>query len=290
MSSHIDFRTLPASIPSLCIPRVYPNIDERRIRKTFDDLNLGIIERVDIVRKTTEKGEKCNRVFIHFSRWFSSRNADTARERLLNGQDIKVIYDDPWFWKVAAYKEAVEPRREVPNHRIAGEYTFGCQSGLELRPDNNRRDERRRDSSRERSYNRRPEERRRDERSFERRPPRPDGGRMVTYADSRREPPTKEQVDRELDKINIANGNLLAVDKPKPVEAPRQELIQVPPQQTRTKDWIDYNDNRPGLDTNPVAVNYDMNVVNNSKKRTITIKKEEPKKAVKVEDDKEKTW
>ncbi len=108
---------------------------------------------------------------------------------------------------------------------------------------------------------------------------------MVTYAESRREPPTKEQVDRELDKINIANGNLLAVDKPKPVE-----VVAAPPQQTRTKDWIDYNDNRPGLDTNPVAVNYDMNVVNNSKKRAITIKKEEPKKAVKVEDDKEKEW
>ncbi len=258
MSSHSDFRTLPASIPSLCIPRVYPNIDERRIRKTFDDLNLGIIERVDIVRKTTEKGEKCNRVFIHFSRWFSSRNADTARERLLNGQDIKVIYDDPWFWKVAAYKEA--PRVEEDRRREP------------VRRDSSR--ERRRDSSRERSYERRPDERRRD--SSRDRRPRPE---------TRREPPTKEQVDRELDKINIANGNLLAVDKPKPVE-----VVAAPPQQTRTKDWIDYNDNRPGLDTNPVAVNYDMNVVNNSKKRTITIKKEEPKKAVKVEDDKEKEW
>ncbi len=262
MSSHIDFRTLPASIPSLCIPRVYPNIDERRIRKTFDDLNLGIIERVDIVRKTTEKGEKCNRVFIHFSRWFNSRNADTARERLLNGQDIKVIYDDPWFWKVAAYKEA--PRVEEDRRREP------------VRRDSSR--ERRRDSSRERSFERRPEDRRRDssrEHSFERRP----------RQETRREPPTKEQVDRELDKINIANGNLLAVDKPKPVE-----VVAAPPQQTRSKDWIDYNDNRPGLDTNPVAVNYDMNVVNNCKKRAITIKKEEPKKAIKVEDDKEKEW
>jgi hypothetical protein len=258
MSSHIDFRTLPASIPSLCIPRVYPNIDERRIRKTFDDLNLGIIERVDIVRKTTDKGEKCNRVFIHFSRWFNSRNADTARERLLNGQDIKVIYDDPWFWKVAAYKEA--PRVE------------------EERSYERRREPVRRDSSRERSFERRPEDRRRD--SSRDRRPRPE---------TRREPPTKEQVDRELDKINIANGNLLAVSSKTMCSKP-VEVVAAPPQQTRTKDWIDYNDNRPGLDTNPVAVNYDMAAINGTKKRTITIKKEEPKKAVKVEDDKEKEW
>jgi hypothetical protein len=266
MSSHIDFRTLPASIPSLCIPRVYPNIDERRIRKTFDDLNLGIIERVDIVRKTTDKGEKCNRVFIHFSRWFNSRNADTARERLLNGQDIKVIYDDPWFWKVAAYKEAprVEEERSYERRREP------------VRRDSSR--ERRRDSSRERSFERRPEDRRRD--SSRDRRPRPE---------TRREPPTKEQVDRELDKINIANGNLLAVSSKTMCSKP-VEVVAAPPQQTRTKDWIDYNDNRPGLDTNPVAVNYDMAAINGTKKRTITIKKEEPKKAVKVEDDKEKEW
>ena len=103
-SSAIDFRTLPDCIPSLCIPRVYPNISEGRIRKIFDELNIGVIERVDIVSKTTEKGERFNRVFIHMDRWFHNSNASVARERLLGGKDIKIIYDDPWFWKVSAYK------------------------------------------------------------------------------------------------------------------------------------------------------------------------------------------
>ena len=100
----IDFRTLPDFIPSMCIPRVYANINEGRIRKIFDDLNIGVIERVDIVKKTTEKGERFNRVFIHMERWFQNSNASTARERLLGGKDIKVVYDDPWFWKISAYK------------------------------------------------------------------------------------------------------------------------------------------------------------------------------------------
>ena len=64
----IDFRTLPDFIPSMCIPRVYPNISEGRIRKIFDELNIGVIDRVDIVSKTTEKGERFNRVFIHIGR------------------------------------------------------------------------------------------------------------------------------------------------------------------------------------------------------------------------------
>jgi hypothetical protein len=104
----IDFRTLPDFIPSMCIPRVYPNISEGRIRKIFDELNIGVIDRVDIVSKNTEKGEKFNRVFIHMDRWFHNSNASVARERLLGGKDIKIIYDDPWFWKVSAYKPAAE--------------------------------------------------------------------------------------------------------------------------------------------------------------------------------------
>lgn len=106
MSSHIDFRTLPANVPILCIPRVYSNISEGRIRKIFDDLDMGTLERIDIVSKTSEKGEKFNRVFVHFRRWNSSDNANTARERLLNGKEIKIIYDDPWFWKISAYRES----------------------------------------------------------------------------------------------------------------------------------------------------------------------------------------
>jgi hypothetical protein len=111
MSSHIDFRTLPANVPVLCIPRVYPNINESRIRKIFDELKMGELERIDVVSKTSERGEKFNRVFVHFRRWNNSDNSNNARERLLNGKEIKIIYDDPWFWKISAYREP--ERRQV---------------------------------------------------------------------------------------------------------------------------------------------------------------------------------
>jgi hypothetical protein len=71
----------------------------------FNELGIGEIHRIDIVSKNTDKGEKFNRVFVHFKHWFSNNNADMARERVLNGKEIKIIYDDPWFWKVSAYRE-----------------------------------------------------------------------------------------------------------------------------------------------------------------------------------------
>lgn len=110
-ASHIDFRTLPSNVPSLCIPRVYSNIDEARIRRVFAELDMGDIDRIDVVNKSNEKGDKFNRVFVHFKRWNMSENANIARERLINGKEIKILYDDPWFWKVSAYREPVRHAR-----------------------------------------------------------------------------------------------------------------------------------------------------------------------------------
>jgi hypothetical protein len=122
MNSYVDFRTLPNNVPSLCIPRVFSNWTESRIRGILDQLNMGDIQRIDVISKTTEKGEKYNRVFIHFKHWFSNQNADMARERLLNGKEIKIMYDDPWFWKVSAYREVkknnIEPVIRRPRASI----------------------------------------------------------------------------------------------------------------------------------------------------------------------------
>ena len=112
MSKIIDFKTLPVNMPSLCIPRVFPNIDERRIRKIFETLNMGEISRVDIVRKNTEKGDNFNRVFIHWKYWNNSENANISRERLLNDKEVKIIYDEPWFWKISAYRDPNQKKQK----------------------------------------------------------------------------------------------------------------------------------------------------------------------------------
>jgi hypothetical protein len=118
MATQIDFRTLPANVPSLCIPRVYSNIDEARIRRVFEELDMGDIQRIDVIGKTNEKGDKFNRIFVHFKQWNASENANIARERLINGKEIKILYDDPWFWKVSAYREPVRPSGATkPAHR-----------------------------------------------------------------------------------------------------------------------------------------------------------------------------
>ena len=114
-------RTFPENVPSICIPRVYPDVSEDRIRRILNNLNLGEIERIDILPKTSERGERFSRVFVHFKRWNNSVNANNARERLLNGKEIKIIYDEPWFWKALAYmKTERKPREQVRNSVTKG--------------------------------------------------------------------------------------------------------------------------------------------------------------------------
>jgi len=208
--SGIDFRTLPASIPSLCIPRVFANIDEHRIRRIFEDLDIGVISRVDIVRgkPCSNVKDQHNRVFIHFSRWYNTMSAESARERLLNGQDLKVIYDDPWFWKVSAYKSPTTLGKEAP---VRNDYNERSNNGARIEFNdrvqrNNDRKVERREQYDPRIYDNEKQHRDngRDQRDVKRRDSSRDRNQRSNNSRDRRDvkPKSKEQLDKELEKIN----------------------------------------------------------------------------------------
>jgi hypothetical protein len=97
----VPISSLPKSAPSICIPRVFPNITWQRVKGIFEDLGLGTVDRVDMVNKTNDKGQKFKRVFVHFKQWNSDETAQQVREKLLGGDQVKIVYDEPWFWKIA---------------------------------------------------------------------------------------------------------------------------------------------------------------------------------------------
>lgn len=103
-ASIIDFRNIAENQPSLCIPRVFNNINETQIRSVFDQLGLGKIDRIDSILRKNDKGESFKRVYIHFKFWNGDPVSQQAREKLLSGKEIKIVYDNPWFWKVSANK------------------------------------------------------------------------------------------------------------------------------------------------------------------------------------------
>ena len=90
--------------PAIIIPRVFSNITEERIHHVFRVLDIGIIGRIDMEPHTSSQGENYSCVRIYFSTWKTNRDAQTARNKLLEGKELKFVYDNPWYWKVSAIR------------------------------------------------------------------------------------------------------------------------------------------------------------------------------------------
>lgn len=87
---------------SICIPRAHKTITLERVRNTFQRLNLGSIESVDVVSKTSKDGEPFVTIYVHFSNWnYDNPEAVTFREKIMKGEQVSIYYDEPkpWFWK-----------------------------------------------------------------------------------------------------------------------------------------------------------------------------------------------
>lgn len=106
-------------IPSICIPRVYINYDEYYVARVFDELfgeddnGKSCVERIDMKeRQDKNTGEDFWMVFVHFSPQMArTRELEAFVERLEQGEQVKIQYRHPWFWKVSKNKSVKKPRQ-----------------------------------------------------------------------------------------------------------------------------------------------------------------------------------
>ena len=100
------------SEPSICIPRVFKSTTRKDIYNVIERLDLGAVDRIDMVAKTNVRGECYNKVFIHFKVWNrKNQTARDTRDKLLKGEEVKIVYNEPWFWK------CTESRVDKPTFR-----------------------------------------------------------------------------------------------------------------------------------------------------------------------------
>jgi hypothetical protein len=109
---------------SLCIPKIFQNITEARIRAIFYGLRWGFIERVDMV------GTKC---YIHFApgKWnMRNKEARDALTAMQNGDQVNVVYDDPWWWiiRISETPKPAEGLKKRPRPKV----TFGRRKTIDI--------------------------------------------------------------------------------------------------------------------------------------------------------------
>ena len=80
--------------PSIYISYLFKDIKRDKIYKVINTLQLGEIAYIDI-----HIGVKFHRALIYFKRWYDTEYAQNIKKRFLADEELKIIYDDPTFWK-----------------------------------------------------------------------------------------------------------------------------------------------------------------------------------------------
>ena len=126
--SHNVQTSLPESYPSICVPYVVDHVDKTTIHSTFKTIfGEENIERIDVVFREKPNGEKFKRVFVHFKSWPYTEESQRVRHRLLSGEEVTIVYDEPWFWKCrASHIEKPMARQHIRN----APYIYGEEISL----------------------------------------------------------------------------------------------------------------------------------------------------------------
>ncbi len=119
------------TFPSVCIPHTHSSVTWMQVKEVFEHLfGHGSIERVDVVKRVRRNAsshvaygagtgrphrgtqpphqqEYC-KVFVHFKEWPDTPDANYFRQVILSGNCMKIVYNEPWYWK--CFKNNSQPR------------------------------------------------------------------------------------------------------------------------------------------------------------------------------------
>jgi hypothetical protein len=99
--------------PSLCIPRIPTGYNDGMMMDMIQkEMGYGKVAKVDMIQKTDRNGVDFVTAFIHFEQWFTTEDAVEDREKLTNGEKIKVIYDQGENRYFMVSKSYAKPRGE----------------------------------------------------------------------------------------------------------------------------------------------------------------------------------
>ena len=110
--------SVTTQIPSLCIPRVYIRFDQRYIEEVFCEIfgttpdGASCIDHIDLIQREDRKsGELFHVAFVHFVPIAGTPEIKTFINKIEAGEEVKIEYSYPWFWKVRKNNAKKHTRR-----------------------------------------------------------------------------------------------------------------------------------------------------------------------------------
>ena len=102
---------------------VFRNIKYHLIANIFKELGLGKVVKIDFTERTDRDGTPYNLVHVHIE-WNTEEHTKQFCEALERGEEVKIVYDDPWFWKVTKPRERRQPQVKKQQDRPAPRLVF----------------------------------------------------------------------------------------------------------------------------------------------------------------------
>jgi hypothetical protein len=229
------------SEPSICIPRLFMNITEERVMNVFADLfGDKAIDRIDMIERKNKNGESYKRAFVHFNYWPRREQATEVRLKLLNGDEVKIVYDEPWFWRISASRSS-RPEERALAEPIAAEVKRpfiildAKDADRRPRPSQPRYEERRDERSQRPSY-----ERDQQRPSYDQQRPSYDQQRPSYYEKRDQQRPSYERDQRPRAPRNAVTRHAPSQDYSSRIETNRPPKIHVTPtKEPEIAAWIE---------------------------------------------------
>lgn len=87
--------------PSVLIPHVWDNITKEYIISVFEKLNIADVARVDMIPRDNSTSFMA---FVHMNYWYDNTASQNLRNKILRGDEGRIVYDDPWHWVIVKAK------------------------------------------------------------------------------------------------------------------------------------------------------------------------------------------
>ena len=82
---------------SMCIPRIQSDYSSDFIKNIFHKKNIGNVSKIIEIPYKTDPSLKRVILYVYLNK---NETTKIIKERFSKNQDIKIIYDDFWFWKI----------------------------------------------------------------------------------------------------------------------------------------------------------------------------------------------
>ena len=106
-NSNLQFnidQTLSIYIPSILDEYANPQY----IRSIFQNLNIGIVKRVDFQPINTSSTSSDKMAFVHMLYWYTNVVVENLQERINStGLEARIVYDDPHYWVLQKNKRPI---------------------------------------------------------------------------------------------------------------------------------------------------------------------------------------